>query len=326
MRLAARTLSRARPLRAALLASLLLTSACHDLSRQRPDLASSDLTLPGLDRPLDLRADRTRDLAAPPDHAPDLPLPRPDKTPKDAPPPPPCVATADSLTLALFTFDVGSGATLLDSTGKHHGFIKGSTITRKAGQKGCGKALNFTGALGKNTNYASIPDHAAWRISTVSLDFWLHLDAPAPSGSQGIITRDAGGGAVGHLSLMYSCGGRFVARVQTATADHVVCSDVSPPGKWRHVGLNIGAPGLKLYVDGKESNYTGTEKLGATCYWSLKCGTSGSTGIAGAKEPWVFGAGSYHSKTGKAEPVYEQMKGSMDSLRISNAHRKFKIP
>jgi len=308
---------------------VVVAAACHDLSRQRPDMAAADSAPAGQDRgPRDARPDQRRDSKTPPDLAcdgvqpldtsPDSPHP-PDQHLPDLKPPP-CVAKAAISTVALYSFDTGTSATLLDATGKHNGSIVGAGISRKPGKPGCGNALHFSGSGTTTSGYATIPDHAAWQLKKGSLDFWVQIDAPAPKKSQGIVARDATGSGAGHLSVMYTCEGRIMARLQTGKADQIVCSDMVTVGSWHHVGLNFGPPGLKLHVNGKATAYTGKITLGSTCQWTLTCGTPGSAGISGNKEPWVLGAAAYLSAAGKATPIYDRLKGAIDSFRISNIH------
>ena len=230
----------------------------------------------------------------------------------------------DNDTVALYTFESGSGATMVDVTGKHNGKILGSTIKRVAGKTGCGKALQFTGAASTTSNYATIPDSTDWRLTQGSVDFWVRLDSPTLSGPQGILTRDAAGNAKGQLSIFRTCAGRIMVRVQTGgTSHHSACSDPVTPGAWQYVVVNFGSPGLKMWIDGKRANFKGQDAIGQTCMIKLECGLGGSTGLLKAEKlPWVIGAASYYY-TPKSPKMYDHMKGAIDSLRISKIKRSF---
>ena len=314
------------PLSRLLVAALLpLAAACHDLSRQRPDLTAGDTAWPGQESTaVDLRTGDQRgetDLHG----SPDLHL-NPDQAPAMDASLPPCVASTDSDTLALYTFDKGSGTTMIDAAGKHHGSIKGSGVQRQPGKKGCGSALHFSGVVTPYDNYALIPDSKDWLFTKGSLDFWIHIPKLTTKRSMGIISRDAIGSSTGHLTVMRSCAGRFVVRLQLKSENRVACSGILPGDAWYHVGINLGAPGVKLYVDGKKGTAKDKDSYGPTCQWTVQCGTPGVGNISGPAEPWVVGAASYHSAAGKPEPVSDPLQGSIDSLRISSARRPFGPP
>jgi len=269
------------------------------------------------------RVDLVLSEAAPPDAPPpDAPLPDampPDLSAPDGPVPdagPPCVASADPDTLLLYTFS-GTGTQVTDATGKHHGTLVGSAA-RGLGAPGCGTAAVFPNSA---SDYIEVPDSPDWDLPQGSVDLWVRVDTPTPVAVRGIVSRDADQIAKpGHFSIYQLPDGGIAVRLQrTTNLGAVRCSPPLTLGAWHHVGVNFGAGGLQLFVDGAPGLRTDSVKAGLI----LQCGTSTEQGIEGNDNPWVLGTSSHQSAEGSATPTSYPFDGAIDSFRVSKIRRAF---
>jgi hypothetical protein len=236
----------------------------------------------------------------------------------------PCVATPDSDTLALYTFDSDSGNTIRDAADSHHGTLVGAPDVRHvAGRPGCGKALYLEPGNSK-THHAAVPHSPDWELTTGSVDLWVRFDNsvdPAHPGHYlGLLTRDATQVGPGHFALLRLCDGAVTARIQTKTGEGFACSAPLEEHAWYHLGINFGPAGLELHVNGKRSARKDTIQCAK---YNFKCGEGITTGIAGNSNPWVLGANSWDSTEGQATPVKGPLGGALDSVRISKVRRDF---
>jgi hypothetical protein len=211
-------------------------------------------------------------------------------------------------TLALFTFDGEQGAGLTDKLGGHTARIVGGDVTRIDGPPGCGGALRFG-----DTNYESyveIPDSTNWQLTAGSVDFWFRPDRCGSSEDRGdgVLVRDAYDTAAGHLRLLWQADCRFELRLQTATDYFAGVTAAIPVGQWHHIGINFGGGAdAELYLDG-----------------ALAARLATTQGIDGSHNPWVLGADSSGSDTGKINKLRGFLRGAaLGHLRISNVRRKF---
>jgi hypothetical protein len=223
----------------------------------------------------------------------------------------------DPDTLLLYTFS-GSGTTVTDATGQHHGTIVGG-VARGAGAQGCGKAAVFPKST---SDYIEVPDAPAWDLSQGSVDLWLRVDTHTTASIRGIVSRDADQIAKpGHLTLYQLPDGGLAVRLQHLSNQGAVrCSPPLALGVWHHVGINWGAGGLQLFVDGVEALRTDSVYAKPL---TLACGTSSETGIEGNDNPWVLGTGSHQSAEGSALPTSFPFDGAIDSFRVSKTRRAF---
>jgi Concanavalin A-like lectin/glucanases superfamily len=231
---------------------------------------------------------------------------------------PPCVDKGDADTVALYTFE-GSGTTVTDSTGKHHGKLVGSGAARVSGKSYCGDAMGFPGSTPEA--YVEIPDSTDFDLSKGAVDFWVRFDATA-SGSEGVFSRDASGTTnAGHITMFRLCNGSLLLRLQSTTNSYHQCSDPITAKSWHHVGVNFGGTGgLTFYVDGTLAGRTASITCGTTVN---TCGAAATVGINGNDNPWVLGAAAWNSTEGAATPVNTPLKGQIDSFRLSKANRSF---
>ena len=229
----------------------------------------------------------------------------------------PCATQPDQDTLLLYTFEGSSADQVIDATGSHPGSISGAGVTRTAGQQGCGKAIAFKES--SPISYIAVPAAAVWDLPMGSVDFWIRL-APTTNVFEGIVARDAAGEGAGHL-IFFRFEDRVVVRLQWIGDSAVRCSGPVTLDSWHHVGLNFGAGGLALDVDGAPADATGTIQLGTSV--TLTCGSSTDRGIQGNNEPWVIGVAGWSSDPGSVTPVDCPLNGMIDSLRISKVRRSF---
>ncbi|MCA9551728.1 MAG: hypothetical protein KC933_16945 [Myxococcales bacterium] len=236
---------------------------------------------------------------------------------------PTCPFGPDPEALAYFGVDgdVGS-STLTDSAGQWQATLRprGATISAADGPPGCGDALALSGQA-----WAVIDDSGALEPPQGALDFWVRFEGE-PTARQGIISRDASGQAqAGHLSVFRTCDDHVVVRIQDQSNSYYRCSDVTlEPGRWAHVGINFGAPGVELWVNGEIS--TGTIAVGLWgdgCTALIPCDQRPDLDIVGNRNPWVLGADASGSEEGGAEPAYNVLRGALDGVRISARRRRF---
>ena len=292
----------------------LLTPACHliyPFDVERTEDAASDASpdqtvLPDIPWP-DLITDSPAHEGAAPDQASS----------------PPCVMNPDNHTLALYTFDNTTNP-MLDATGKHHGSVVGNPLS-VSGEVGCGSALAFPAvSTYLASDYGVIPQHKDWD-TVKSVDLWFRFDATKPDDSVALLSRDANLTALpGHLTIERLCNDVVHLRLQHAKGTIELCSTSVTTGRWHHVGVNLGLPGVELVVDGvSATGNTGTIQCGGFTYI---CNKPGAAEIAGNANPWAVGASSSTSSEGALDKVINQLHGAVDSLRISKVRRTFAAP
>jgi hypothetical protein len=235
---------------------------------------------------------------------------------------PGCATILDPQTLVLLRFETNiAGGKIKDSAGVHDGTLSpGAKPTQVNGPAGCGRALQMTGPI-----HIEVPDTTAFHLKQGSVDLWVRFDAAATGQTlETLISRDAAGQQQGgHLSIFRACEGALVARLQSTSQTYYQCTKAAVgAGTWMHVGVNFGAGGLQLFVDGKLA--TGTQTVHTSgCTHAAVCGGSTTGGIDGNANPWVIGASSMSSSEGKAEPVDHHLGGALDEVRISSVTRTF---
>ena len=238
-----------------------------------------------------------------------------------------CVESTDPDTVALYTFNTTTGTTVKDETMAHHGQIEDMNGVRSifgpriASGSTCGTAVSFDGS------YIVVPDASDFQLSVGSIDLWVKIAGTATA-PQGVISRDAENRNLpGHLTIFRTCMDHIVLRVQDDSLPSVhECSDLPiPRNVWTHIGVNLGPPEVELYINSVRTTHTGTVTMcnisGGT--WSVQCGQSGSLGISGNFNPWVFGASSAGSEEGSNLPIGTGLQGAIDNVRISSVRRGF---
>lgn len=187
----------------------------------------------------------------------------------------------------------------------------------------CGTAL-----AADDAHYVVITDDDDWSDRVRSLDFWFYSAAPPFPFLEGILSRDAEGIALpGHMSLVRNTAGQLALRLQDAsrdTADEKICSPATTAEGWVHVGVNLGAPGVQLWVNGVEVDAPLLE--GASYAGVFTCQQRAPTpfDIDGNDNPWVLAAASFQSVEGTGEPVERPLsEAAIDELRFSSERREF---
>lgn len=247
----------------------------------------------------------------------------PDVGPQDSGAGARCPSEVDEGTLAYFGVDGEVGAAGLDDrAGDLQATLRppGATVAVTEGPPGCGDALSLFGEP-----YAVVEGSGALAPSAGSVDFWVRFEGD-PKEPQGIISRDAQGQEKpGHLTIYRACDGHVVVRIQDELNSYYRCSDVTlEPGAWAHVGVNLGAPEVELWVNGVAS--TGTVAVGLWgegCVTTVPCDQRVALDITGNQNPWVLGADTGVSVEDGAEPIRYPLRGALDEVRISARRRDF---
>ncbi len=265
--------------------------------------------------------------AAPADGAADAELPDaelPDaELPDAATVDPDCPVAPDEYTVALYTFDADPPTRVLDDgLAGVSGSIVG-TISRVGGR--CGDAIHFSRT--DPTPFVGIVDSPWWDLPVGSIDFWMR----ASSFGSGVLSRDALGNVEnGHMTVYVGDTGHVVVRMQSRSDDNAVfrCSDAPIPlGAWVRVGINFGAPGVELWVDGVLSSRDENVPLdSARGLPTAFCANNAPVGIEGNSEPWLFGGASDRSAVGVGYAESPFADGELDQVRVSSVRRDYSAP
>ena len=211
--------------------------------------------------------------------------------------------------------------TIDDGVGNHDGRLVG-TAQALGNASPCGGWLELGPSL-----YGVIPDSSEWDLAEGSLDLWVRPDAPPPTGSVGILARDAfGKNEAGHILLGYMSDGRIIVRIQAVDgggAPDIMCSESAlAVGEWVHIGVNFGLPDTQLFIDGIRHQGLGGGSIGPNDY---SCNRTVGRGIATNRNPWGIGVALHDSADGSEIPVIDPYTGAVDELRISSTRRDFSI-
>jgi hypothetical protein len=294
-----------------------LTISQDTCNRAKLDLEPNDGALPMDDPP------------APAPTSPTSPSP---SNPMMSPPPRNCSTTADSGTIALFSFEESLSDTFLANqlqSDQIDGRLVGSGFSPVPGPTGCGNAIEFPASAGSSA-YVLIPDRRrrgrnVFSLSEGSIDLSVRAPGGAPYSSRlTVAARDTAGLDTG-IALMIACDGTLVARIGRidGTQFHQ-CSD-APIGAdaWHRVAVNFGPPGFELLVDGVRQTRTGSVGLGQSgCTELVACGTSTTTGMDVGTSPWVLGIDAVGADPSTLSPLQQPfLQGAVDEVRISSVRR-----
>jgi len=224
---------------------------------------------------------------------------------------------ADRDTVALYRFD--SPGDLTDSAGAHDGALVGAPLEATPGPPGCGMAAAFPAA---GQSFIEVADSGDFDLEEGSVD--LLVRAPPAGMERGLFSRDAAGQTQpGHITAVIDASGRFVARLESAVGDAVVCSNqVAVAGQWHHLAINLGPPRAELFLDGVRG--TTQQPVVILVDQNFNCNTKHDEGIAGNDQPWVLGADnslSADGETGDARSFFAG--GAIDQVRVSRVRRDF---
>lgn len=221
---------------------------------------------------------------------------------------------ADGDTLFLFTFDDANDVVTAES-----GVADNSLL--QPGDSPCGgNVLRITNDESPSSHFR-IPNRPEFELSAGSMDFWIR--GPAAAFTQDIIGRDAQDGGAGHFTVSTSEMGELVLRSQSVLEEFYICSEpVDFESTWRRVGINFGAGGVELWIDGVRQN-----RSGALLYregeWTCFDGTH-ELNLIGNANPFVVGAVAIYSGEGTHLPLREPFAGlEVDQLRLSSVRRDY---
>lgn len=221
---------------------------------------------------------------------------------------------ADEDTLFLFTFDDANDVVTAES-----GVADNSLL--QAGDSPCGGNVLRITDDGSPSSHFRIPNRPEFEIAVGSVDFWIR--GPAAGITQDIIGRDAQGNGAGHLTISTSERGEIVVRSQSILEEFYICSEpIEFESTWRRVGINLGAGGVELWIDGVRQNrsgplfYRGAE-------WTCFADTH-ELNLVGNANPFVVGAVAIFSDEGSHLPIQQPFAGlEVDQLRLSSVRRDY---
>jgi hypothetical protein len=228
---------------------------------------------------------------------------------------PRCNDIVDPDTVALYSME----GDLNDATGGHNGALSGNA-TFEAGEPTCGNALRISGG-NQVQGYGMVPDSADFDLAEGSIDLWLR-NTVVPTRALGVLSRDSAGAVTGRFTLYIACDGTVVAKLDDAYR----CSAAPvTAGQWTHVGVNFGAAGFELWIDGAIQNRaTPVGLIGQNCSQTVNCGDAATGGLAGNDNPWILGASADGSVEGQGSPLSLPFRdGLLDAFRISDVRRSF---
>lgn len=226
---------------------------------------------------------------------------------------------ADDDTVLLLTFDE---ETATDALGNNDGTIVGEP-TWTDGPLGCGRAIGFP--LG-GTTHVELPDSMDWHLPDGSLDFWFRRDTG--TGTAVLLSRERDEFGNGHFAVLLSNREEVYVRLQNAAEqESASCSEPLAVGEWHHIGVNFGAGGLELWLDGEVTLRTDvgqvTDSVGQL---TMQCDGGGTVSLRPADVlEWVVGAsGIRATASGEWSDFFNG--GAIDYLRISSVRRDFSDP
>lgn len=152
---------------------------------------------------------------------------------------------AQSLPVAAYSFDEGSGTTVSDSARNHNGTISGATW---AAVGKYGSALDFDGV----DDLVSIADAADLDLtSAFTLEAWVRPDT-LTAGRPVIAKSESAGGNSGYLlSARYAANNTTGFVASSGAFKSVSRPSPLPEAVWSHLAFTSDGTNLRLYVDGK---------------------------------------------------------------------------
>ena len=224
---------------------------------------------------------------------------------------------ADPDAIAVYAFDGDQGSTVAtDARDAHEGML-GDDTRFVVGPEGCGTAVSFDSVR----DVLVIPDSPDFDLVEGSVDFYLRHDGTEDF--RAVVSRDAVDTArPGHFTAALLSDGRLAVRIQSTGDGEVnVCSSALASNRWHHVGINFGAPGVEIWLNGVRSEDDSASP------GPFECGQNGPLGLAGTEgendNPWYVGANRYSAPEGEIVEATDPLFGAVDQLRISANRRDF---
>ena len=161
-------------------------------------------------------------------------------------------STLNNGLIARWDFDESTGTTAAESVNGHDATLYGSI--GHSTDAVTGYALDFSGSTGQ---YGSAANHADFQVSTtISVSFWIKLDAALPVGYTYFITYSTSGSPYQAMHTYYDADGTlFFAVYNTSGTKYYARSNYGytlSTGVWYHiVGVCPGTgSAMRLYVNG----------------------------------------------------------------------------
>ena len=238
--------------------------------------------------------------------------------------PTPCSPPLTGNILGRFTYDVDFD----DVDGRHTARRQnaGGCITRTPGRSvECGRALHFASSC--EAAWVEIEDSEDWN-DVSAVDFWLRPGASAPAG---YVSRDALGFGTGHFAIFRGEEDRIAVRVQLASDETqtTICSNERiDDDEWIHIGVNVGAGGIELWIDGVAQSGRGDLTLRSEDpVWILTCNDNAELelDLGELDLPWVLGASPYGCEPPCLASELEAfvVDGAIDELRFAEQRQDF---
>jgi len=188
----------------------------------------------------------------------------------------------------------------------------------------CGRAMSVAG-----TARAVLDDGPRWNLASGSVDVWFILDGDS-SAQRFVFSRDHNGSTPpGQLSAWVTRDNHIAARLQDGGDEigAIRCGPEVTVDEWHHLGLNFGAEGFELWLDGVSYDLPGEtgfddllgDPASVACQGPTTSGLAGSTG----ELHWFLGAGNVYSSPGDDEELRDHLQGRLDHFRISSVRRDF---
>ncbi len=172
------------------------------------------------------------------------------------------------------------------------------------------------------TGRVQISPNDDFDIAEGSADIWFLMRST--SGTHTLFSRDSDGLQDGEFEVFMMEGGRFAVRYEMGGMEHAVCTPaIAMTNEWMHVGINFGAAGVGLWVDGfaYEADGDAESSSGGT----LPCGEGNAAfSTVGNANPFLVGAGQRTAMAGTGAPATNFSNGArFDDFRLSAIRRDF---
>lgn len=144
--------------------------------------------------------------------------------------------------IAAYSFDEGSGTTLSDAAGNHHGSVSGATWT--SGR--FGSALSFDGI----NDWVTVADASLLDLTTgMTLEAWVY---PAVSSGWRTVLLKEQSSHLAYALYGSTDTNRPSGEIFTTSNQDVRGTTALPPNVWNHIAATYDGSALRLYVNGTQ--------------------------------------------------------------------------
>jgi hypothetical protein len=228
-----------------------------------------------------------------------------------------CPVGADPDTVALFPMDGLLDGSLVDVVGGLDAALA-SPAAEVEGPDGCG-----VGMEGNAASVATVGGDTALTLPEGSIDLyvWFPDTTPvAPVPALFYRTLEVGG-PLDPFGLVWAADGRLVLRTGVAfdgVPHRGICSNEPVPRQtWVHVGVNVGPPGVELWIDGvRQAGIGRFDQTG---------GQPGSCDATGPADPLPPGADPWFLGGAPRDDGVSGFFGRIDQLRFASRRRDFSV-